>query len=257
MLLPGQLIRSGVWLGAFPGTQQGKSPGIDDQPTGLWLLTQGPCSYPCYFLLCLDPAFRGSVTQDGLELFSVTAAVISQGLGCCKVDWLVGIRRMDMKRPSRGVASNQGWGVKAPGRLTAGTWACECPASRGSTRTRKRRGLKVSFVSLQLRTWHICQGHTGGHGLEHTSSCDVHFRIYQTCLSLDNIHQRWRLQLAPSGTCCSCTTSLAPAEAAAHREAPRAGLGHRLPPGQMLILTMPGSILHHTLNTPLKAVQGS
>lgn len=39
----------------------------------------------------------------------------------------------------------------------------------------------------------------------------VHFRIYQTCLSLDNIHQRWRLQLAPvyhlscryhlSGTC--------------------------------------------------------
>lgn len=40
----------------------------------------------------------------------------------------------------------------------------------------------MSFVSLQLCTWHICQGHTGGHDLEHTSSCDVHFRIYQTCL---------------------------------------------------------------------------
>ena len=70
MLLPGQLIRSGVWLGAFPGTQQGKSPGIDDQPTGPWLLPQGPRSYPCYFLLCLYLAFRGSVTRDGLELVS-------------------------------------------------------------------------------------------------------------------------------------------------------------------------------------------
>lgn len=123
---------------------------------------------------------------------------------------------LDMKRPSHGVASNQGWGVKAPSRRTAGTWACECPASRGSTRTRKRRGLQVSFVSLQLCTWHICQGHTGGHDLEHTSSCDVHFRIYQICLSLDNIHQRWRLQLAPvyhlscryhlSGTCRGCSS---------------------------------------------------
>ena len=30
------------------------------------------------------------MTQDGLELVSVTMAVIAQGLGCCKVDWMVG-----------------------------------------------------------------------------------------------------------------------------------------------------------------------
>lgn len=42
MLLPGQLIKSVVWLQAFPGTQQAKSPGIDYQPTRPGLLVQGP-----------------------------------------------------------------------------------------------------------------------------------------------------------------------------------------------------------------------
>lgn len=36
------------------------------------------------------------MTQGRLELVSVTAAVISQGLGCSKVDWLVGSGKEQM-----------------------------------------------------------------------------------------------------------------------------------------------------------------
>lgn len=77
MLLLGQLIRPVVWLQAFPGTWQAKSPGIDYHLP--LLLAQNPDTpIPAASYLYLYPALRGSMTRSGLELPSMTAAVNSQ-----------------------------------------------------------------------------------------------------------------------------------------------------------------------------------